>query len=106
MATVTEVISHAVDLHEYLVQMPPPPPPARLHRLYPAFADLGGEHRTKPVPPEPDRFAAHIDTALMQQVLDIPKREGKADVQHHRHANDLGRRFEIADGAAVVMQTS
>ncbi|WP_306351751.1 helix-turn-helix domain-containing protein [Ruegeria atlantica] len=31
----------------------------------------------------------------MQQILDIPKRERKSDVQHHRKADDLGTGFKI-----------
>ncbi len=57
------------------------------------------------MPPEPVGFVAHIDALLMQQILDFPKRAGGPDVQYHRQANDLGRRFEVTDGAAVVMQT-
>ncbi len=43
---------------------------------------------------------AHIDAALMLQILDIPKRQGKPDVQHLHEANDLGTRFEVTKGTA------
>lgn len=52
--------------------------------------DFSGEHRAKPVPPEPDRLVADIDAALVQQILDIAQRERKANVQHHRQSDDLG----------------
>ncbi len=41
---------------------------------------------------------ADIDPALMQQIFDIPKREWKSDVQHHRKADDLGTGFEVFEG--------
>ncbi len=39
---------------------------------------------------------AHVDASLVQQIFDIPKRERKSDVQHHRKADDLGIGFEVA----------
>ena len=41
-----------------------------------ALADLGGEHRAKPVPPEPDGLVADVDPALGQQILDVAQRRG------------------------------
>ena len=38
-----------------------------------SFPDLRGEQRTEPVPPEPYRLNADIDTALEQQVFDLPQ---------------------------------
>src|SRR5271166_2398990 len=48
-----EIAELAVDLHERLIQMPTP---LRIeaHARYPLLSDLGGEHRTKPVPPRAD----------------------------------------------------
>jgi len=66
--------------------------------LNPAFPDLGGKHRTKPVPPEPHRFVAEVNAALKQQILDLPQRQRIADVHHHRQADDLGRTIEISEG--------
>jgi hypothetical protein len=37
------------------------------------LSDLRGEHRTKPVPPEPNRLVADIDAALEQEILDLPQ---------------------------------
>ncbi len=37
-------------------------------------SDLGGKQRAEPVPPEPYRLVADIDTALEQQVLDLAQR--------------------------------
>jgi hypothetical protein len=37
-----------------------------VHLLNTFLADFGSEYRAKPVPPEPNRFMADVDTALMQ----------------------------------------
>ena len=44
---------------------------------------------------------ADVNAAFVEQVLNIPKRERKLDVQHHGQADDLGARFEIAEGAMI-----
>ncbi len=35
--------------------------------------DLRGKHWTKPVPPEPHRLVADIDTPLKQEIFDLPQ---------------------------------
>jgi hypothetical protein len=57
-------------LHRHLVQMPPPLGKAARLR-HPLVSDLGGEHRAKPVLPEPDRLVADVDPALGQKILDV-----------------------------------
>ena len=52
--------------------------------------DLRGEHRAEPVSPETYRFRADIDTAIEQQIFDLPQRERKPDVLHYREADYLG----------------
>jgi hypothetical protein len=32
---------------------------------------------------------ADVDAALMQEILDIPKRKRKSNAHHHRQADDL-----------------
>ena len=62
----------AVDLYEDFVQVP-----ALLqigHFMNAAFPYLRGEHRTKPVPPEPHRLMTNVDATLGQQVLDLAQR--------------------------------
>ena len=89
-------MSFAIDLHEDLVQVPAP---ARIRMVLNApFPDLCGEHRAEPVPPEPYRLVADINTALEQQVLDLAQRQRLPDIHHHREANDFGRTIEIAEG--------
>lgn len=53
--------------------------------------------RSETVYPEPHALVANIDTAFMQQVLHIPKRQRKSDVNHHRELDDFGRRFEVTE---------
>ena len=76
-----------VDLHEHLVQVPAPL--ARFHAFDPALPDLRSKHRAEPMPPEPNRFIADLDAALMQQVLDVAERQRETDVQHHRQADNF-----------------
>jgi hypothetical protein len=85
----------AIDLHKDLVDVPAP---IRLgpHLIDALLPDLGREHRAEPVPPEADSLMADLDPALVQQVFDIPQRQGEPDVHHHRQADDLGRRLELA----------
>jgi len=62
------------------------------------FPDLCGEQRAEPVPPEPYRLVADIDTALEQQVFDLAQRQRVPDIHHHREADDFGQIIEIAEG--------
>jgi hypothetical protein len=64
----------AVDLHKRLIQMPTPLRVAAYVR-YPPLSDLGSKHRTKPVPPKPDRLMADVDPALGQEILDVAQRQ-------------------------------
>src|SRR6056297_590952 len=93
-----EVVPLAVDLYENLVEVPPPV--AGLHAPDAPLTDLGGELRPKPVPPESNRLVTDLDTTLVQQILDVPKRQREPDVHHDRQADDLGRRLEVLEGVA------
>ena len=62
------------------------------------LSDLRGEHRTKPVPQEPNSILADINATLKQQIFDLSKRERITDVHHHREADHLGRAIEITKG--------
>jgi len=83
-----EVVALAVDPDEDLVQVPAPMGKGS-HRLNPLAADLAGEHRTEPVPPEPHRLMADVDAALGQQVFHVPQREREADVHQHHQPDHL-----------------
>ena len=97
-----KVVRLTVDLHENFVQVPLP---VRIctHPIDPISANFRGEHRTKRVPPEPNRFVADVDAALVEQILDIAERQWKPDIHHHRKANDLGADCEVPNGEHIVM---
>ena len=65
------------------------------------FPDLRGEHRAEPVPPEPYRLVADIDTALEQQVLDPAQRQRVPDIHHNCGADYLRRTIAIAEGVFI-----
>jgi hypothetical protein len=90
-----KIMRLAVELHEYLVQMPLP---VRIspHSIDPVFTDFCREHRAKSVPPVPHRFVADLDPSLVQQVFDVSERKREPNVEHRRQANDLRARLEIA----------
>ncbi len=52
--------------------------------------DLRGEHRTEPIPLEPHRLMANIDTTLEQQIFYLSQGQRVTDVHHHREADHLG----------------
>ena len=41
---------------------------------------------------------SHVEAAFVQQIFDLAQRQREANIHHHRKANDLGRRIEIAEG--------
>jgi len=43
-----------------------------------SLANLGGEHRAKPIPPEPHGLMADVDPALGQEIFDVSKRQWKS----------------------------
>jgi hypothetical protein len=93
-----QVVPLAVNLHKHLVEVPTPA--AGPLALNAPLAHLGREHRSEPVTPEPHGLVAHVDAALMQQVLDISKLERKPDVEHHCQADDPRTGLEIAEWTA------
>ncbi len=68
------------------------PLPVRVcaHLLYPFSANFSDEYRAKMVPPIPHRFVADVDATLVQKILDIPKRQRKANIQHDGEVDNLG----------------
>ncbi len=68
-----QIVRLAADPDKHFIEMPSPLGMVSLP-LNASLADLRGEHGTKPVPPEPYRFVADIDAALMEQVLDLTQR--------------------------------
>ena len=67
-----QIMLLAVNLHKHLVEVPPPLG-IRSHMVDALPADLGGEHWSKPVPPETHCLVANVDPAIGQQIFDVPK---------------------------------
>ena len=82
-----------------LIQMPAPLRIAA-HVRDASLTNLGGEHRAKPVPPEPDGLVADVDPALGQQILDVAQRQRVSHVHHHDQTDDLWRAVEISERIA------
>ncbi len=93
-----KVLLLTVDPDENLVQMPAPMSELA-HLLHPPPADVGGEHRSEPVPPEPHRLVTNTDPPLEQQIFNAAQRERVADVHQHDQADHLRRRVEVAEGS-------
>jgi hypothetical protein len=66
----------AVDLHEYLIQMPLPVCP-RPPSINPSAPNFSGKQWAKSVSPKPERLMADLDAALMQQILNISTQKRK-----------------------------
>src|ERR1700755_1801901 len=94
-----QITELAVDLHEHLIQMPAPLRIAARVRA-PLLSDLGGEHRTKPVPPKTDCLVADVDPALGRQILDVAKRQRVSHVHHYDQTDDLRGAVEISERIA------
>ncbi|MCA3564566.1 MAG: hypothetical protein IOC90_12825 [Methylocystis sp.] len=90
-----EAALDAVDLYESLVQAPTAMQ-QMAHRLTAAPSDSGGENRPEPAPPEPHGFMRHVDTAFVEQSLDILQM--MAGVSLARRA--AGQRGALARGGA------
>jgi hypothetical protein len=92
-----KVMSLAIDLHKYLIEMPLP-----IWMIgswvHPFLAYFFGEDRAKPVPPIANGFVTNIDAAFMEQVFYIAKRKRKSDIHHHGKADNLGWCLEIVKG--------
>ena len=84
-----QIMLNTVDFYENLVQMPPPMcSVTSLDNTL--FSDFRGKHRAKSLPPKPYCLMANIDTALSQYILNLPQREGIADIQHYCRPDYLG----------------
>jgi len=94
-----QIAELAVDLHEHLIQMAAPLRIAA-HVRDASLTNLGGEHRAKPVPAEPDGLVADVDPALRQQILDVAQRRRVSPVNHHDQTDDFWRAVEISERIA------
>ena len=64
----------AVDLHADLIKVPLPVGVGP-HGVDPFAADLSGEYRAQPVPPQPHRLVADVDASFGQNVFHIAQRQ-------------------------------
>jgi hypothetical protein len=69
--------------------------------LNPPLSDFGDKQQAKSVPPEPDGFMTHINTAFMEQIFAISKRKWETHIHHTRQADDFGRRLGVAKGETL-----
>lgn len=84
--------------HEDLVQRPLPV--GKCPQVLGApFPHLGRKHLRETVPPEPDAIMSHLNAPFVQQILEVSQRQWEPNVEHHRWADDFGRRFKISEGA-------
>ena len=66
------------------------------HVLNPLAADLSGEHRAEPVPPEPDGLMADVDAPLEQEVFDVSEGDWVSDLHRDDEPDDFQRAVERA----------
>ena len=64
----------ARDADENLIKMPAPIG-KKLMMMNAPLADLSGEHRANPLPPETYRLVADIDAMFEQQIFDLAQRQ-------------------------------
>src|SRR5690606_41997206 len=92
-----QIMYFTIDLNENLIEVPSPVG-VTLRPMDPLLTYFTCEYWTKSVPPIAHRFMTDVDTPFMEKVFDVAKRKGKSDIHHHRQADDLRRRLEIAEG--------
>jgi hypothetical protein len=69
----------------------------RQHPACSVATDFSRKQRAKSIAPEPNRFLADIDAALVQQILDVPQGHWKADVHHSSQTDDLRACLEVPE---------
>ena len=91
-----EIHHRAVKLDVHFVQVAPPVAEIA-HRAHPLSADVAGQHRAEPVPPQPNRLVTYVDAALEEQVLHVPQAEREPHILKHYEADHLGGAVEVAE---------
>lgn len=84
----------AKDLHKHLVEATSPT--ATFHLLDPSLSDLRSEHRSEPIPQEPECLMADVNAVLVKQVPYFSPRTHGMDAQHHGKPDGLRTRLEVS----------
>jgi hypothetical protein len=90
-----EVVQHAVDPQEDLIQVP------AVARLRPAPAQPPGEVGPEPQAPLPDALVGDRDPTFGQDQLDVAQAQAKNMIQSYGVADDLGREAVAGVGGEV-----
>jgi len=83
-----EILDLTIDLNEDLAQMPTQLDVIAMYRN-PLVSDLGSEDWSDAGPPDAYCLMADVDPTLVEQILDLSKRQWKTDIHHHRQPNDI-----------------
>jgi hypothetical protein len=59
--------------------------------------------RVEPVPHVPHRVIADLDATFVQEILHVKQRQREADLEHHRNADDLRARLDVAGGGVSCL---
>jgi hypothetical protein len=80
---------------------PPLPNPPKQAKLKPEVSltldKSRGKREATSVPPIAHRLVADLNTTLVKQVFNVTQRQRETNVQHHRQAEDLWARLEVAE---------
>ena len=76
-------------------------PPARVNLVDARITFLFILIRTRSALRVAYRFVADIDAPLVKQVFNISERKREPNIQHHRQADDLRARLEVAKGRGL-----
>lgn len=71
-----KVVSLAIDLLKYVIQVTAPLSEAR-HTIYALSLDSGFGHRTEPVPPETHRLMTSVGPSFREKKFDVPEAQRK-----------------------------
>ena len=91
-----QVVRHPIDFHKHLVEVPAPLF-ATAHAIHPLAPEFRREHGTKPIPPVSHRFLADLDASLIEQVLQVARRQWETNVEHRLQADDVWARLEVTE---------
>ncbi len=96
-----QILALAVHIEEHFIHLPLQF--RECAQLPDAFSsNLKCKHRPEPVSPIACGFVADVDTTLAQKIFDFSQRMRKANLQHHRQADDLRTDFELIESGCFL----